>query len=167
MKKNSDTIINWIIEVEGNYVNDLNDPGGETKYGISKRSYPEINIQALTKHMAKVIYKTDYWDQIRGDDLPTGLDLLLMDTAINCGINTAVVILQRTIRTKQDGIFGPKTMKKLQTTHLSETIAEITAQRSIYYASIDNFDHFGLGWMRRLAKIHQMAVKEMMKERLF
>lgn len=166
MEKNSDTIIDWIIEIEGDYVNDLNDPGGETKYGISKQSYPELNIKTLTKHMTQVIYKTDYWNQIRGDDLPTGLDLFLMDTAVNCGIKTAVMILQKTVRAKQDGIFGPKTMKKLQSTHLSEIIAEITAQRGIYYAQIDTFDVFGLGWMRRLAKVHQMAVKEMMKERL-
>lgn len=168
MKKNSDTIIDWIIEIEGGdeYVNNLNDPGGETKYGISKRSYPELNIQTLTKHMAQVIYKTDYWNKIRGDDLPTGLDLLLMDTAINCGVKTAVMMLQGAVRAREDGIFGPKTMKKLQATHLSDVISEIVARRGVYYASIDTFTHFGLGWMRRLARVHQMGIKEMMKERL-
>lgn len=166
MKKNSDTVIDWIIEIEGDYVNDLNDPGGETKYGISKQSYPKLDIKTLTKHMARVIYKTDYWNQIRGDDLPTGLDLLMMDTAVNCGVRIAVMMLQKTVRAKQDGIFGPKTMKKLQSMHLSETLAEFVARRGVHYASIDTFDHFGLGWMRRLANVHQMAIKDLMKERL-
>ena len=85
----------WIIKVEGGYVNDPDDPGGETKYGISKRAYPKLDIKNMTKDLAREIYKRDYWDACGCDDLPPGLDVAAFDAAVNMGRLTAIAILKQ------------------------------------------------------------------------
>lgn len=167
MQQNRDKIIARIIELEGGYVNDFNDPGGETKYGISKRSYPDVDIKNLNTYMAAQIYRDDYWGPVHGGDLPTGLDLLMMDCAVNCGVHRAVLLLQETLRAKPDGIFGPKTRNKLRgASSLSRLISKYIARRGHYYGTLDDFEYFGLGWMDRLAQVHQMAIRDMVLERI-
>ena len=68
-----ETVVHMVLEHEGGYVNHPSDPGGETKYGISKRAYPDVDIAELTKDDAADLYKRDYWDRIKGDDLPAGV----------------------------------------------------------------------------------------------
>ena len=70
MKDNYLACIEVVLKSEGGYVNDPHDPGGETNFGISKRAYPSVDIKHLTKEGAIAIYKKDYWDKIKGDDLP-------------------------------------------------------------------------------------------------
>lgn len=78
-----------VIGAEGGYVNDPNDPGGETKYGISKRAYPNLNIPALTIEQAKEIYRRDYWIPLDCDILPAPMDLYVFDAGVNMGKNQA------------------------------------------------------------------------------
>jgi lysozyme family protein len=99
MKETFDKAINFVLKHEGNYINNSKDPGGETKYGISKRSYPNEDIKNLTVDRAKEIYRRDYWDTCKCDDLPDPLDLIVFDTAINMGPGTALVFLDKS---KQD-----------------------------------------------------------------
>ena len=87
--------ISLILGEEGGIANHRKDPGGLTKYGISQRSDPTLNIAALTLDDAKAIYRRDYWTPIRGDELPSGLDLLMLDCAINQGVVTAIQLLQQ------------------------------------------------------------------------
>ena len=75
--------IELILAEEGGQVNHPRDPGGLTKYGISQRSYPDLNIAALTKETVVALYRRDYWNPVHGDELPDGLDLLLLDCAVN------------------------------------------------------------------------------------
>ena len=82
---------------EGGYVNDPKDPGGETNFGISKRSYPRLDIGRLTWADAKVIYKKDFWDAVRGDELPLGVDLVVCDPAIHSGPGFAIKLLQKAL----------------------------------------------------------------------
>lgn len=77
--------IEFVLAEEGGTVNDPHDPGGLTKYGISQRSYPDVDILRLTLDDATAIYRRDYWDKIRGDELPAGIDLLVFDSAVNQG----------------------------------------------------------------------------------
>jgi lysozyme family protein len=95
MKENWDKSIEFVLSIEGGYINDPKDPGGETKYGISKKSYPNLNIANLTESEAKQIYKLDYWDKCSCDDLDVGRDILVFDTAVNMGVNTAMSFLER------------------------------------------------------------------------
>jgi len=99
---------------EGGYVNDPNDAGGETKYGISKRAYPSVDIKNLTTDEAKAIYKRDYWDKIKGDEIQSQkIAFELFDTAVNMGVRTASKLAQIILSVYPDGIIGSKTLEAL------------------------------------------------------
>ena len=98
------------VEYAGGLVNDPKDPGGVTKFGISQRSYPNLNIRELTPDDAKAIYQRDYWAPIQGEEFPAGLDLVLLDHAINAGPDRANRLRQGLITTPEDGIMGPVTL---------------------------------------------------------
>ena len=112
MQSNWEKSVEFVIEQEGEYTNDSNDPGGETKWGISKKSYPTLDIKNLTQDQAKAIYESDYWNLVNGDELPNGLDLAVFDMAVNQGVGTAIKLLQKHLGTKEDGVFGPITLAK-------------------------------------------------------
>ena len=89
---NFDHCITAILTEEGGLVNHSRDPGGLTKFGISQRAYPNLDIASLTIDQAKAIYKRDYWDVINGHPFSKGLSLLLLDCAINQGPVTAITL---------------------------------------------------------------------------
>lgn len=93
MKKNFNKAIKFVLKWEGGYSNDPNDPGGETKYGISKRSYPELDISKLTLKQAKEIYYQNYWLKSGCDELPYPFDIVVFDTAVNMGRRRAMEFL--------------------------------------------------------------------------
>jgi len=99
---------------EGGYVNDPNDTGGETKYGISKRAYPNVDIKNLTEDEAKEIYKRDYWDKIQGDAIQSQLLAEeLFDTSVNMGVRTASKLIQGCVGVHPDGVIGNKTLQAI------------------------------------------------------
>ena len=156
---NFDWCIQFILEEEGGYVNNPRDPGGETKYGISKRQYPYIEIQKLTEENAKELYRLDYWVPIGGDDLPQPLGLCMLDCAINQGVASAIRMLQGAIKANVDGSIGPQTRTLLRQIPIEDVVNNFMAERGLKYARTTNFDVFGKGWMRRLFRIHQQASK--------
>jgi lysozyme family protein len=90
MKDSFDKAVGFVLSHEGGYSNDPKDPGGETNHGISKRAYPKLDIKNLTREDAIEIYRREYWDKINGDELPSGLDLICFDTAVNAGVSRAL-----------------------------------------------------------------------------
>ncbi len=102
MESNFAFSVGFVLAHEGGYVNDPKDPGGETKYGISKRAFPKLDIRALTKAQAREIYHRSYWLRVGADRLPTGLDLAAFDTAVNCGLSVAKSFLRAT---KDPGLY--------------------------------------------------------------
>ncbi len=92
MRDNFEKSVAFVLRREGGYVNDPNDPGGETKYGISKRSYPDIDIKALTEKQAKGIYRRDYWDRAGCSVLVWPMCLVHFDACVNLGISRATEI---------------------------------------------------------------------------
>lgn len=82
MQTSFNKVMNFILEIEGGYVNDPNDPGGETNYGISKRSYPNVDIKRLTESKAREIYERDYWRKFHCDVLSYPLDMCVFDAAV-------------------------------------------------------------------------------------
>ncbi len=87
---NFDKALKFVLKWEGGYSNDPNDPGGETKYGISKRSYPELDISKLTLKQVKEIYYQNYWLKTGCDKLPFPFNIVVFDTAVNMGRSRAI-----------------------------------------------------------------------------
>jgi len=87
---NFDRSIKFVLKWEGVYVNDSNDPGGETKFGISKRAFAMLDIKSLTEEEARTIYRTQYWEKAACDKLEWPMCLVVFDTAVNCGVARAI-----------------------------------------------------------------------------
>jgi lysozyme family protein len=149
---NYDEAFKIVIGHEGGYVNDLKDPGGETKYGISKRAYPTEDIKSLTLDRAKAIYKRDYWDKVRADELPKQVRFSMFDAAVNSGVVQSIKWLQRAVGTTDDGIIGPQTLAQLRAREPNRVAAIFNGQRLKFMASLPTFDRFGKGWARRIAE---------------
>ncbi len=127
-----------------------------TQYGISKRSYPQLDIAGLTLDDAKALYRRDYWNCLHGDQLPSGLDVLLLDCAINQGPTTAIKLLQRTLRIRDDGLIGPETLNAAAVA-MPDVLDAFAAERALRYELNSNEATFGRGWYRRLFRIHRHA----------
>ena len=93
MKENFDKCVAFVLDREGNYSNNAADPGGETKFGISKKAFPHLDIKNITQEQAVEIYKAVYWDTIHGDDLEWPLDAIAFDTCVNQGRGVATSLL--------------------------------------------------------------------------
>ena len=149
---NFDTAFDRLIGHEGKYVNDPEDPGGETNWGISKRSYPHVNIKDLTREQAREIYRLDFWERVDADNLADGVAFQTFDFAVNSGIETAVRHLQRAVGTADDGHWGPVSKIAEQLMSESDTIMRLNAERLDYMTRLHNWPHASRGWARRIAQ---------------
>ena len=148
--------IDRILAEEGGLSAHPADPGGLTNYGISQRSYPTLDIAALTLADAQALYRRDYWQPLHGDSLPPGLDLLLLDCAINQGVVTAIQLLQQALRIEDDGLIGTKTLTAAERA-MPSLLDAFTAERALRYEFNRNEAVFGRGWYRRLLRMHRHA----------
>jgi lysozyme family protein len=148
-----------VIGHEGGYSHNAADPGGETKYGISKRSYPSVNIGALTLDQAKAIYLTDYWNKAGCDLCDPGLALIVFDAAVNNGVGQAVRWLQGALGVAADGVIGPATRQAIRQADAQKTLVELHASRINMMANLATWKTFGRGWSRRLAQLPYQAAK--------
>ena len=153
-----DQAVEIVLDHEGGEVNDPNDPGGHTKYGISKRAYPDLDIGELTKDDAKRIYKSDYWDRIRGDEMPSAVDIGVFDMAVNAGNRTAVQLLQRIVGVTDDGVIGPITLEAVRKHDANWLAVRYAAERISYYAALSQWQRYGRGWTSRVVKTAIEAV---------
>lgn len=147
---NFEEAIAHILKFEGGYVCHESDPGGETNFGISKRAYPNIDISTITPNEAKLIYKRDYWDKIGVEKLPSSLRLLFFDAAVNQGPTSAVIMLQKVVGAKPDGVMGPATLEMVNAVKPNELVFRYFMARQACYMANPNFATFGLGWLKRL-----------------
>lgn len=140
---------------EGGYVNNPADPGGETKYGISKRAYPEVDIKNLTLDQAKALYLRDFWTPLQADKLPDLVRFELFDLAVNTSARgkptQAVKLLQRALGVTDDGILGPVTFGACAAMDPGRLLRRLQAQRIFFYTSLASFASFGKGWVNRVA----------------
>ena len=158
MKTTFEEIIEDVLPHEGGYVNDPHDAGGETKYGIAKRWYPNVDIKNLTKEQAKKIYHTDYWRRGKCDEVPPQLRHIYFDMCVNMGKRTAVKVLQRAAVNKGkdievDGGLGPATLGAVKNVELER----VRAFRVKYYVDLVNKkpeqEKFYFGWFRRALEV--------------
>ena len=147
-----------LMKHEGGYVNDPKDPGGETKYGISKRAYPNTDISSLSEEMAKDIYYSDYWVKMKVESIPQNLRPIYFDMAVNMGKSRAVKIMQKAANNKGrnidvDGGLGPATRKALNGVEHKR----VQAFRVKYYSDLVNskpdLEKFYYGWYRRAVSV--------------
>jgi lysozyme family protein len=150
--------IKHVLAAEGGYVNDPNDPGGETKFGIAKRSYPDLDIKHLTADQAIALYERDFWRPIQGEDLPAGLDLLILDHGINAGVDTSVRIIQALTGAPEDGDMGPITLASISGQDTEDLITRCSAARLAYYESLSGWRHYAVGWRRRVQRMQRLAL---------
>lgn len=146
-----------LLTFEGKSFTEISgDSGGKTKYGISEKAYPGLDIENLTEEHAAAIYGTDYWNKCKIAYLPDWLQYMIFDTAVNCGQGTAIMILQKCAGLTEDGIIGDLTIKGAQ--HV--TIEQYADARKTYYNNIilknPEQEKFRNGWFNRVEKIVQM-----------
>jgi lysozyme family protein len=163
---NYDKCLETILHHEGGYVNHPKDPGGETNLGVTKRVYEEHggtkDMKDLTVDDVAPIYKKSYWDKIKGDNLPAGLDLCVFDFGVNAGPGRSAKYLQTLIGTVADGGIGPNTLKALENYTnewgVEHTIKEFQKARQSYYEKLSTFETFGRGWTRRVNETTELAL---------
>jgi lysozyme family protein len=156
-----------ILHHEGGYVNHPKDPGGETNLGVTKRVYEEWggtkDMKDLEVEDVEPIYKKNYWDRVKAESLPGGLDLCVFDFGVNAGTGRAAKYLQTMIGTTADGGIGPNTLRALanyvESEGVEQTIKNYQAARQEYYESLSTFETFGRGWTRRVDETTKMAIE--------
>lgn len=139
-----------VIGHEGGLVDDPKDPGGITRFGISQRAYPGEDIPNLTLERAKQLYRRDYWDAIKGDQLPEPLGLCLFDFAVNSGVSQAIRTLQRMLDVTVDGVLGPATLGRALAMDRTVLVTWLQAERLLLLTKLPTFERFGRGWTRRV-----------------
>lgn len=170
-KGNFDACLKEVLKHEGGYANHPDDPGGMTNLGVTKRVYEEwvghpvseAIMRSLTPAHVRALYKVEYWDVVKGDDLPVGVDLCVFDFAVNAGTNRAARYLQLMTGAIADGKIGPNSLRQLQqyvTAHgLARAVNRYQDLREAYYKKLKTFPTFGRGWLRRVEEVRAAALK--------
>ena len=166
MKQNFEECMARLLEHEGGYVWHAQDPGGETNFGVTRATYEQYvgrqvmdgEMEGLTHDDVYPIYKKNYWDTVRGDDLPSGVDWSTFDWAVNSGKSRASKALQRIVGVEADGGIGPMTLQAVAEVEPEEIIKQMHYVRDNFYRSLDTFEVFGNGWVRRNDETKEQAL---------
>tara|TARA_R100001369_G_scaffold16537_1_gene31567 strand:- start:10050 stop:10559 length:510 start_codon:yes stop_codon:yes gene_type:complete len=166
MKQNFEECMARLLEHEGGYVWHAQDPGGETNFGVTRATYEQYvgrqvmdgEMEGLTHDDVYPIYKENYWDAVRGDDLPSGVDWSCFDWAVNSGKSRASKALQRIVGVEADGGIGPMTLQAVAEVEPEEIIKQMHYVRDNFYRSLDTFEVFGNGWVRRNDETKEQAL---------
>ena len=167
MKENFLDALAAVLHHEGGYVNHPSDPGGMTNLGCTKRVWEEWvghpvdekAMRALTPTDVAPLYKAKYWDKIKGDDLPTGVDYIVFDAAINSGPGRAAKWLQEAVGVTADGAIGPGTLAAVRAMDAQEIVEKYQATRLAFLQGLPTWGTFGKGWGRRVAEVGAAADK--------
>lgn len=146
-----------LIQFEGDYSNNPADPGGETRWGIT-RTIAEADgysgdMRDFPLNAAKLLYKEHYWTPIRADELPEAVRYAMFDAAVNSGDYQAVLWLQRACGVKDDGAIGPVTLAAANAAQPDALKAKLIGLRLQLMTTLPSWPVFGKGWARRLATI--------------
>lgn len=149
-----------VLRQEGGYIHDTDDPGGETKFGISKRQYPDLDIRDLTEEAARAIYERDYWRPLRLDDVQDqALATYLLTLGVHAGIGQAARIWQGALRAcgltgvVVDGRVGPQTVDATNVIEAKALLPQLRLATIAYYLKLRDqnrtLDKFLAGWIKR------------------
>jgi lysozyme family protein len=157
MKANFAESLELVLEHEGGYVDHPKDPGGATNKGVTQRIYNNFrrsrgrsaqSVMFLEAGEVEAIYKLQYWDAVRGDLLPSGLDYAMFDFAVNSGVSRAVKYLQGIVGVKKDGVIGAMTLGAIH--DVVKTINTLCDWRMSFLRRLPTFLYFGKGWAARV-----------------
>jgi len=169
MKENFDASFARIIKSEGGYVNDPADRGGETNLGVTigawgaylGRAIQPGEMKALTVETVKPFYKSMYWDKVKGDDLPVGVDYALFDFAVNAGASRAAKLLQRAVGAVDDGVIGSGTLGLVAKADHAKLLDNFSEQKQRFYSGLATTNpsqqKFLKGWLARVDHVQDAA----------
>jgi len=158
MKENYAQALKQVLKYEGGYVDHPKDPGGPTNKGVTQAVYdswrksqnlPTQSVRSISDAEVASIYRNLYWDKIRGDDLPSGVDFAVFDYAVNSGVSRAAKTLQGVVGVTQDGMIGPATIEATKT----YVAMAVTNKRLAFMQSLSIWSTFGKGWAARIADV--------------
>ena len=167
MKENFNAALKAILHHEGGFVNHPKDPGGMTNLGVTKRVWEEWVghevdekiMRALTPEIVGPMYKAKYWDKIKGDDLPSGVDYVVFDAAVNSGPGRAAKWLQEAADVVIDGAIGPATLRAVRAIPAQAVVEKYQQIRLDFLRALPTWDTFGKGWGRRVQEVQVAAAK--------
>lgn len=155
-----DPCLTFTLQQEGGWSDDPHDPGSATMDGITLAVYQQwkqdpsltaADLAAISSSDVAQIYDEKYWIPVSGERLPSGIDLMIWDMAVNAGVADSVKLVQSAVGTTVDGILGPITLKNIQKLVPIILINSLALSQSHYYHSLAGFVDFGTGWLNRLA----------------
>jgi lysozyme family protein len=167
MKQNFEFSLNHVLKHEGGWSDHPKDPGGATMKGVTLATYSDWlgrpaskdELRNISDEHLRDIYKTRYWDAVRGDDLPSGLDYVVFDMAVNSGPGRAARMLQSAVGATPDGAIGPKTLVAVQAHGAEALIAVFQRSRQHFLEALPTFATFGKGWTRRVNEAADIGLK--------
>ena len=165
MKDNFESALEAVLHHEGGFVNHPADPGGMTNLGVTKKVWEEWvghevdekTMRGLTPEIVGPMYKAKYWDKVKGDELPSGVDYAVFDAAVNSGPGRAAKWLQGCVGVEQDGGIGPKTLAAVAAMNPVELVDDYANRRLSFLMDLPHWDTFGKGWGRRVAAVQTVA----------
>ena len=156
MSVNFYNFIERVLAHEGSYVNHPNDPGGETNWGVTKRTAQENgytgSMRAMTRAQAIEIYKKAFWERYRCGEMPYAISFQFFDACVNHGYGNAARMLQRAVGAVDDGVIGNKSMDAIHAMPENDVLMRFNCERLKFYTKLSNFKTFGKGWVNRVAQ---------------
>ena len=167
MKNNFERCLAEVLKHEGGYVDHPDDKGGATNYGVTQAVWEEWvkhkvsidEMKKLTVDDVKPLYLARFWDATKCDDLPSGVDYCVFDTAINSGRVRAAKFLQSVVGVVPDGVIGSITIASTDLRGARLTIEQYCDKREQFLRGLSNFNVFGKGWVRRVAEVRAKALE--------
>ena len=167
MNTNFDACLAHLLKHEGGFVNHKDDPGGVTNLGVTQavwedwidRTVSEENMKALTPAKVAPLYREMYWDRVKGDKLPSGVDYLVFDAAVNSGASRAAKWLQTTVAAVPDGVIGEQTLRQVALTNPQMLIDKYSDNRLAFLKRLATWPTFGEGWETRVEEVRATALK--------
>ena len=154
---NFDTAFAKLLGHEGDFSDHPADPGGATRFGITEAVARTAgyrgDMRELPLDLAKRIYRHEYWDAVRADELPAGIRLVMFDAAVNSGVGQAIRWLQRAVGAADDGVLGPRTLAAVGALSADSVRMKLLAQRLRFMAGLPNWPAFSRGWARRICDL--------------
>ena len=159
--------VKHVLRHEGGYAHHPRDPGGRTNLGVTQRVWEEWTgvpsseeeMRSLTVEQVTPLYKQRFWDKIKGDELPSGVDYVVFDFAVNAGVARSASTLQAIVGTWPDGIIGPQTLLTTQQLDPADVVKMFSDARLRFYKALKTFDVFGKGWTNRTNETRQTALE--------
>lgn len=171
-RENFSSALSAVLKHEGGFVNHPADPGGATNLGVTIGTARRlgidvdgdgdtdiIDIKLLKPSDAAKVYRAEYWNKVRGDDLPSGVDYAVFDFSVNSGVSRAAKYLQALVGVAQDGVIGPKTLAAVAAYDPAKLVERLCDRRMTFLRNLKHWSTFGRGWTSRVEGVRELAKK--------